>query len=157
MMSRRLPPSPCLCAAAVMLSGCAAAPPSGTSVHPEVQRIALEATPANAGHVGFAYVVGREGRTDIGVKVSGVTAWVTRPVHLYVYLHEGSCINPSAQPAHALTDRVLTRRDPDGFLTLNLTLPVGMEALRGSEHAIVVRSSPADANMPLFCGDLRAG
>jgi len=147
-----------LLAAVASLAGCESTPATRTSDRPAVQHIALDATPFNAGRVGDAYLLRREHRTDIVVKVSGVTGWVTRPVHLYVYVHEGSCASPSPQPLHALTQRVLARRDPDGFLTLSQMLPAAAgDALLGRDYAIIVRSSPADANMPLFCGDLRSG
>jgi hypothetical protein len=155
-MSNGACPASCVLAAVVSLAGCAATPATRPS-DPAVQHILLEATPLNAGRVGDIYLLRREHGTDIVLKVSGVTGWVTRPVHLYVQLHEGTCASPSPQPLLALTDRVLTRRDPDGFLTLRHMLPIALDTLGGSDLAIVVRSSPADANMPLFCGNLRSG
>ncbi|HTT10764.1 MAG TPA: hypothetical protein VMG60_07745 [Burkholderiaceae bacterium] len=142
--------------ASALLGACTAttSPPPGAGDKADVQRIALTATSFNAGEVAYIVLMAREHHTEVVLKVSGVPGWVWRPVHLYAYIHQGSCANLSERPAYALTDRVLTRRDGDGFLTLNNTVEVDLSTLRDGHHAFVVRSSPADANRPLFCGDL---
>ena len=149
-MRRTIPKAagPCVIAAWA-LAACAA--PSA----PDAQRVGLTASSYNAGAIGHAQLIGRDQQTDVVLTVSGMSSWIARPVHLYAYVHEGSCEQPSTRPQYALTDRVLTRRGADGFLTLTSTLPVSLAALRGGPHALLVRSSPADANLPLFCGDLQ--
>lgn len=146
-------------AAATLLAACASSslPPPGASDHAGVQRVILAASRLNAGEIAYVVLIGRDHQTDVVFKVSGAPGRVTRPVHLYTYLHQGSCTSPSEQPAYALADRVLTRRDGDGFLTLNSTVPLDISMLRESPYALVVRSSPADANQVLFCGELRPG
>jgi hypothetical protein len=147
------------CAAAALIAGCAAPsralPEAGD--RPAMERVGLVAGAANAGEIGYAVLIERGHQTEIVLKVSGVSDWVARPLHLYAYIHQGSCGSPSARPAYALTGHVLARRDGDGFLTINNTLAVDLNTLRDRQHALVVRSSPADANMPLFCGDLQPG
>ena len=146
-------------AVTVLLAGCATQPGTGSqaSSPATVERVGLSATQLNAGHVGQAFLVQREGITDVVVQVSGVPNSVTLPVHLHTYIHQGSCASLAPRPAYSLTSRVLANRDIDGFLTLRNTAPVSLDTLRASAHALVVRSDAADANKLLFCGDLRWG
>ncbi|HEU5296729.1 MAG TPA: hypothetical protein VFU71_18250 [Burkholderiaceae bacterium] len=141
-----------ICAAA-LLASCTA--PTVSDAGTAVQRIELGASAFNAGEIGHAWLLERAQRTAVTLALSGVPGWVARPVHLYAYVQRGSCAATAAEPAYALTGRVLARRGGDGFLTLTNTLPVSLETLRAGDHALVVRSSPADADRPLFCGDLR--
>jgi hypothetical protein len=158
-MTRDMPWVSWLWLVAGSLAGCATSPGQDTaaSARPAVRHVTLAATPSNAGEVGHAYLVPQDGHTAVVLKASGTPGWMARPVHLYAYVHEGSCASPSPRPAFALADRVLARRELDGWLTVRNTLPVSLEALERTAHSLVVRSSPADANIPLFCGDLRAG
>jgi hypothetical protein len=93
--------------------------------------------------------------------VSGVPlALSSRPVHLYTFIHEGSCSNLGAQPAYALLDRVLAQstgggRSTGGPFTIANTAPLPVERLRSAGHALVVRTSPADGSREIFCGDIR--
>ena len=56
-----------------------------------VEQVGLAGTSFNAGEIGQATLVPREQVTDVVVKVSGVPNTVTRPVHLYAFIHPGSC------------------------------------------------------------------
>jgi len=113
----------------------------------------------NRGEVGQATLIGRGGNTDVTIMASGVPEDVTRPVHLYVYIHRGSCGQLQQQPDYSLTDHVLADVSwpmafRNGPYTLRSTVAVPLEQLRGKPYAILVRSSPADGARELYCGDL---
>jgi hypothetical protein len=96
--------------------------------------------------------------------VSGVPPQLTtRPVHLYTFLYEGRCDRLPAQPLHALNDRVLARpgraagaAPAGGPFAVSNTAPLSLDALRRARYAIVVRTSPADGKVELFCGNIAA-
>jgi hypothetical protein len=122
--------------------------------------IPLAGSRYNAGETAWATLVGRGDQTDATITASGVPSTVTRPVHLYTYIHEGECGALSAQPAYSLTRTVLARaaNAMDGGLrapyVIGNTADVPLATLRSTPHAIVVRSAPADGDWELFCGDI---
>jgi hypothetical protein len=140
-------------AAAVLATGLA----TQSGARPAVERVTLSATRVNAGQIGQAFLVPRAQNTDVTIQVSGVPNAVLLPVRLHVFIHQGSCSSPSAEPAYRLTSRVVTNGNRDGVITLRNTVPVSLDTLHAGAHALVVRSSPASGNQVLFCGELRAG
>jgi hypothetical protein len=125
--------------------------------------VSLAATPRNAGEIGRAFLVPRGEVTDVIVEVSGVPPQATsRPVHLYTFLYDGPCDRLPARPAHALTGRVLAQRGRTvgaatpvgGPFTVANTVSLPLDALRGPRYAIVVRTSPADGDVEIFCGTI---
>lgn len=129
-----------------------------------VVSVPLAATSRNAGEIGQAYLIPRGPVTDVIVDVSGVPPLVaTRPVHLYTFLYGGRCDDLPPKPLYALTDRVLaqsvrtTAITPVGgpFRIAN-TAPFPLETLRRGPHAIVIRTSPADGSVDIFCGNIAA-
>ena len=151
-------PVSCALAVAIALAGCAGRIGDG------VVTVPLVATSRNAGEIGRAFLIPRGGQTDVVVEVSGVPPQVTtRPVHLYTFLYDGRCDRLPAKPVHALTARVLaqSRRTAGaaaagGPFTISNTAPLSLEALRRLRHAIVIRTSPADGDVVLFCGNIDA-
>jgi hypothetical protein len=154
---RALPAAGAL-AIAVTLAGCV------ERMGDAVVTVPLVAASRNAGEIGRAFLIPRGAQTDVVVEVSGVPPLVTtRPVHLYTFLYDGRCDRLPAKPLHALTDRVLARwgrtagaAAPGGPFTISNTAPLPLEALRRARYAIVIRTSPADANLVLFCGNIDA-
>ncbi|WP_271409367.1 hypothetical protein [Pseudomonas sp. Q1-7] len=137
----------------VGLGGCAAS--VGT---PDDQRVdvRLAATQQNAGRIGMATLVPRGDETAISLFVSGVPSGVTRPVHLYTYIYPGTCSAPGATPAYELNRTVNTYRHVEGDVwRLSKSAPVPLSTLRASEHSLVLRTSPADGGVDVFCGDIR--
>lgn len=132
--------------------------PDGTMTIP------LSATGYNAGEIGTAILIPRGNSTDVKLEVSGVPNYVTRPVYLYAYIHEGVCGNLSPKPAYALTDHVLAHSlsrptaldgvSVKGPFTVSNTAPVTLEKLRLSPHAIKVQTAPADGGFDIFCGNI---
>jgi hypothetical protein len=144
--------------AAALLGGCAG---TGDATSRGIVTVRLEAARIAAGEVGEAQLIPQGEATDVRVVVSGVPlALSSRPVHLYTFIHEGSCGNLGAQPAYALLDRVLAQsmgggRSTGGPFSIANTAPLPVERLRSGAYALVVRTSPADGNREIFCGDIR--
>ena len=74
--------------AAGLLAGC-----SGTA---EVERdriatVRLAGVAMNSGQIGTATLIPQGDRTVVEIEVSGVPGGVTRPVHLFTYIYEGTC------------------------------------------------------------------
>jgi len=123
--------------------------------------IVLTAAPYNAGRIGTAYLIPSGDRTVVRIDSSGVPDTVSRPIHLYTFIYEGSCAAPSEKPAFALTDSVLASSlaNPAGIgafggtVTIANAAPISFDALRGRPYAIVVKTSPADGDRDLYCGD----
>jgi len=120
--------------------------------------ISLVARRINAGETGWVILTGREGRTDVTMPVSGVPAGVGRPVHLYAGIARELCADPPGPVEHPLTSHVLADASigEKGPYTLRTSAAVDLASLQSSPHAIVVKSSPADGNRDLFCGDIVA-
>jgi hypothetical protein len=127
----------------------------------ETVTIDLVASGRNAGETGKAFLLPRGDATQIRIDVSGSAVLVTAPVQLYMFIYEGRCGSLSAQPKYSLTQvvRVSSALNPGsmgsgaGPWTLSNPAPAPLAVLRGAPHALVVRTSPADANVDLFCGN----
>ena len=118
--------------------------------------IRLTATRRNAGEMARATLMPRGDETSISLFVSGVPSGVTRPVHLYTYIYPGTCANPGESPAYELNQTVNTYRHFRGDAwRLSKAAPVALATLRAGDYAIVLRTSPADGNVDIFCGDIR--
>lgn len=147
-----------------LLAGCAGGDPgwrTGEALG-ESLAVRLTASRANTGEIGLVMLTPRRDVTDVAVQVSGVPAHVTRPVHLYTAIHEGSCGTLNAAPAFALTDRVLAESINTFPLAASAgppfkvtnTAPVPLATLTSRPHAVVVRTAPADGNIDIFCGEI---
>ncbi len=125
-----------------------------------VVSIPLVATSRNAGEIGRAFLSPLGAETGVTVELSGVPPQVvSRPVHLYTFLYDGRCDALPAKPVQALTERVLaqsvTGTPPvGGPFTISNTAPLPLDALRRAHYAIVVRTSPADGDVAIFCGNI---
>jgi hypothetical protein len=145
--------------AAVLVAACAA---TSTAPSRDFATIVLQATPRNAGQIGRAFLMPEDDGARVQIEVSGVPPQVsTRPVHLYTFIYEGSCGKLSAQPAYALLDRVLAQSPASsgivpagGPFTVSNTAPLSLDKLRGGTYAIVVKTSPADGDVEIFCGNV---
>ncbi|MDH4611736.1 hypothetical protein [Pseudomonas sp. BN102] len=145
------------CLALVMVAGglSACASPAG-KVDEQRLDVRMTATERNAGEIAQATLVPRGGETGVTLFVSGVPSSVARPVHLYTYIYPGTCAAPGASPAYELNRTVNTYHYSRGDVwRLSRTAPVALATLRSSSHSIVLRTSPADGNLDIFCGDIR--
>jgi hypothetical protein len=142
--------------AAAFICGCAeTASHSGS----ETVSFVLQAGPRNAGETGRGFVTAQDVRTLVNLTISGVPPWVARPIQIFTFVYAGSCAKHDALPAYALNDTVQVNTQSgiglSGPFTLSKTLPVPMARLRSGEFAIVLRTSPADGNSDIFCGDMK--
>ena len=126
--------------------------------------VPLTAARANAGEIGRVLLVPvNDKTTEVVLEVSGVPQMTTRPVHLYTYIHDGTCERPSPKPAYSLTGRV--RADTlapslagsKGLYTVRNSIDVSLTTLRQGPRAVVVKSAPQDGDLVLFCGNIPAG
>jgi hypothetical protein len=117
-------------------------------------QIELKASQRNLGELAWASFVPHGDSTAMVLNVSGVPSEFVRPVRLYTYIYRGSCDQLAASPAYALNDVVAPVRRSAPF-TLNKSVPLASTQLRSGGYAVVVRSSPPDGLIDLFCGDIR--
>lgn len=122
--------------------------------------VTLQPTTRNAGQIGRAFLLPEGTGSRIQVEVSGVPPMLsTRPVHLYTYLYAGTCDRRSNEPAFSLLTRVLAQSPSGGtnvrgpFMVSN-TAPLPFDRLTAGPYAIVVRTSPADGSVDIFCGNV---
>jgi len=126
-----------------------------------VVSIPLVATSRNAGEIGRAFLVPLGAETGVTVELSGAPPQVvSRPVHLYTFLYDGRCDALPAKPVQALTERVLAQSVTGaapigGPFTISNTAPLPLAVLRHAHYAIVVRTSPADGDVAIFCGNIQ--
>jgi hypothetical protein len=128
----------------------------------EMVTIDLVASRRNAGETGKAFLLPRGDETQVRIDVSGSAVPVTAPIQLYMFIYEGPCGNLSAQPMYSLAQvvrassavKAASLGSGPGPWTLSNPAPAPLAVLRGTPHALVVRTSPADANVDLFCGNL---
>jgi hypothetical protein len=137
-------------ALAGLLVGCVSA--SGDK---EMLTIRLKAGPKNASSIAEATLIDRGGVTDITYIIGGVPAGVSRPLQLYTYIYSGTCDQLSAEPAYSMNNTTQASRTASGW-TLSKQVPVALGDLRSEPHALIVRTSPADHSIDIFCGDIRA-
>jgi hypothetical protein len=142
--------------AATLMCGCAETADNRRS---DTVSFMLQAGSRNAGETGRGFMTAQGDSTLINLTVTGVPPWVVRPIQLYTFVYAGSCAKRDATPAYALNDTVQVNAQNSvgvsGPFTIAKTLPVPLVTLRSGEYAIVLRTSPADGNWDIFCGDMK--
>jgi hypothetical protein len=135
-----------------LISGCSATTESRSGR--QVVNIPLTASPQNLGQIAQATLVAEGDATEISFFLSGVPMGTTRPVRLYTYIYPGPCNALGAKPAYEMNQTVNTDQiagDRPGW-SLSKKVPVALSELRSKGYAIVVRTSPEDGNLDIFCG-----
>jgi hypothetical protein len=118
-------------------------------------QIELKSTLRNQGEVAWASFAPNGDNTSMMLGMSGVPSYLVRPVRLYTYIYRGSCAQPPASPAYELNKVVVPVRQAAAPFTLNKSVPLPASQLRSGGYSVIVRSSPPDGNIDLFCGDIR--
>ena len=136
--------------AAGLLSACMTPPESRAVVN-----IPLKATQQNAGRIAQVSLYPQGEATGMSFVIGGVPHGVTRPVRLYTFVYPGSCEHLGAEPAYAMNQTAITRplTSRHGW-TLSKSAPVALSELRAGDYAIVVRTTPANGYVDIFCGDI---
>lgn len=127
----------------------------------ELIQLRMQSTPYNAGRVGMAVVSPSRDQTGINLTLSGVPDQITRPVHLYTYLIQGSCESRDAASAVALRGPALAESvvSPTaigayrGPVRLSYRVPRPFEEFTTRPFALSVRLGPADGGQEIFCGE----
>jgi len=127
------------------------APVDATATRPAMARVDMQ-NYSRASRIGYAEVFRPEG-TDVVVQVPPVNG-LTRPMHLYTYVHQGSCASLGPRMIEA-TRRVLGYHETTGLWSVRNTIPLSVDTVRASPHALTVWSGPPDGDQMLYCGDLR--
>ena len=127
-----------------------------------MKTVQLSATGMNAGQTGKAFLRPQSDATVVTIEVSGLSVATTSPLQLYMAVFEGRCGALAPSPKYML-DKVVLVTDPNnptslssggGPFRLTNTAPATLTQLTSSPHALVVRTSPADLNREVFCGNL---
>ena len=132
-----------------LLSGCA-----GSAADNQIVNVTLNATQANQGQTGMAVFVDKGDETGLDFTIGGVPSGVSSPLQLQAFIYPGSCANPGARPAYSLNQDTQAYEGQAGWV-MSKVVPVALGSLTATEHAVVVRTSQADGNQDIFCGDIR--
>ena len=142
-----------------LMWGCTA---SNRAAEASTMTVRLSATGMNAGQVGKAFLRPQGDATVVTIEVSGLSVAATPPVQLYMAVFEGRCGSLGPRPKYALDKVVLVTETNNptalvparGPFSLTNTAPAPLSQLTSSPHALVVRTSPMDLNLEVFCGNL---
>jgi len=136
---------------AVLLAGCAG---SGGNDGSNVLQLSLQPTRENAGSMGQAALATRGEQTDLSVFIGGVPMGVSRPLNLLTYIYAGSCSALAEKPVYSLNQTIQTLR-VDGGWRLSKSIPATLQNLREGGYALVLRTTPADRSMNIFCAEIK--
>ncbi len=137
-----------LMAAAIgVLAGCAG---GGVGDGSGFLQLSLQATQENAGAVGQVSLVDQGDETALNFFISGVPLWTSRPVNLLTYIYPGSCTALADKPEFSMNNTTQTAQ-VDGGWRFSKTVPVDLDSLREGGYSIVLRSTPADHSINIFC------
>lgn len=133
-----------------MLSACMT-----PATNPQVVNIRLNATEHNVGQIAQASLAAQGEATSLSFFIGGVPQWVIRPVRLYTFIYPGRCGHLGPSPAYAMNQTLVTHAVAQrrGW-TLAKSVPVALSELRAGGYALVVRTTPADGGVDIFCGDI---
>ncbi|QLQ23923.1 MAG: hypothetical protein HZT41_02690 [Dechloromonas sp.] len=143
-----------LCAAvAGLFSACAT--PDGASDDSRTLNVPLRPGQQNLGAVAQATLVARGDVTDVRVFLSGPPPARGLPeAAAFAFIYPGNCDNQGPQPAFAMNSTVTSFPEVGGWRIIR-TAEAPLEALRSGNYSIVIRTSPQDRNIDIFCGDIR--
>ena len=126
-----------------------------TTSSDHVVTLTLDATRQNTGQIANVTLSSQGTQTAFIFFIGGVPNGTTLPLRLYTFINKGSCQQAGAM-AYAMNDRVDTdRMARTRTWTYSRTANVMMSALFADEYSIVVRTTPADGNIDIFCGNIK--
>ena len=121
----------------------------------QVVTLTLDATRQNTGQIANVTLSSQDTQTGFTFFIGGVPNGTTLPLRLYTFINKGSCQHPGPM-AYAMNDRVDTdRMARTRTWTYSRTANVMMSELFADEYSIVVRTTPADGNIDIFCGNIK--
>ena len=134
--------------ATVVIFGC-------TNSSIQTVTVPLLATPQNLGQIANTTLASQGNQTGFNFVISGVPSGTLRPLNLYTLINKGSCERPGSV-AYAMNDRINTNRiSATRGWTYSRSAPVALSELLSGGYYLVVRTTPADGNVDIFCGDIK--
>jgi hypothetical protein len=132
------------------LFGCSSA--SNHSNHS--MNLPLAATRANVGQTGNATLTAEGNQTNFDFYITGVPTGTILPPRIFTFINKGSCQQPGSV-AYAMNDKVNTRNEAgaNGW-SFYRNAPIATSELLAGKYSVVVRTSPEDGNVDIFCGDV---
>jgi len=132
-----------------MIVGC-------TTSSSQTVTVPLNATPRNGGQIANATLAVQGNETAFSFVVSGVPSGTLRPLNLYTFINKGSCERPGLSP-YAMNDRINTNRYfcNGAAGPIHRSAPVTLAELLSGGYYLVIRTTPADGNVDIFCGDIK--
>ncbi|WP_092304421.1 hypothetical protein [Pseudomonas sp. NFIX28] len=125
-----------------------------TSSSNHSMNLPLAATHKNSGHVATTTLTGVGNQTNFDFNVTGVPIGTIMPPRLYTFINNGSCQQPGPA-AYAMNDKVDTQSATGaGGWSFYRSAPITMPDLLSGNYSVVVRTSPEDGNVDIFCGDI---
>ncbi|MBF7730639.1 hypothetical protein [Pseudomonas sp. N040] len=114
----------------------------------------LQATQENAGAVGQVALLPQGDETSLSFFIGGVPPWTGRPLNLLSYIYPGSCTALGSKPAYAMNSTTQTLV-VDGGWRMAKSVPAELEDLREGSYSVVLRTTPADHSVNIFCAEIR--
>jgi len=125
-----------------------------TSSSNQSMNLPLAATHKNPGHIANATLTGVGNQTNFDFSITGVPLGTIMPPRLYTFINKGSCKQPGPV-AYAMNDKVNTQSASGaGGWSFYRSAPIAMADLLSGQFSVVVRTSPEDGNVDIFCGDI---
>ncbi|MFJ7284611.1 hypothetical protein [Pseudomonas sp. NPDC099000] len=125
-----------------------------TSSSNQSMNLPLAATHKNPGQVANTTLTGVGNQTNFDFYVTGVPIGTVMPPRLYTFINKGSCREPGPA-AYAMNDKVNTEPNAGtGGWSFYRSAPIKMPDLLSGKYSVVVRTSPEDGNVDIFCGDI---
>ena len=118
--------------------------------------VTLDASQANLGQTGLAAFVDNGASTGLDFTIGGVPAGASTPLQLQTFIYPGSCTSLGSQPAYAMNQDTQVFPGQAGWV-MSKVVPVALSTLLAGNYAVVVRTSPADGDKNIFCGEIRKG
>ncbi|MED7670814.1 hypothetical protein GXB78_26795 [Pseudomonas moraviensis subsp. stanleyae] len=115
--------------------------------------LALKATQQNAGQIANTTLTTVNDETNFDFSISGVPDGTTLPLRLYTFINKGSCQQPGPV-AYDMNNRITTQRTAGAGWTFFRSAPVPVAELTSGNYSVVIRTTPEDGNIDLFCGDI---
>jgi hypothetical protein len=115
--------------------------------------IPLTATHQNAGQIANTTLTAVNNETNFDFYISGVPEGTTLPLRVFTFVNQGSCQQPGPV-AFDMNNRITTQRTAEAGWSFNRSAPITVPDLLSGKYSIVVRTTPEDGSIDIFCGDI---
>ena len=136
----------CAIVVTVNLLGC-------TSSSDHSVTLPLHATHQNAGQIANTTLTAIDNETNFDFYISGVPTGTNLPLRIFTFVNKGGCQQPGPV-AHDMNERITTQRTAEAGWTFDRSAPIPLPDLLSGNYSIVVRTTPEDGGIDIFCGDI---